>query len=787
MQKTALISLVLWTAALSAGWADTEPPFVFDPRTGVIDGKIAMTILPSHQTDAGKPRPVEPADFVVHLESIKDKGTQFTFPSGTWYAPPSGAYRFWLEGDGQMSRYSAKMFYRGGPFRGRGAVAGIPVVPAGSVRLGDGAPRSPRITLRLLHAGSYLEGAAPKLELSRRITTAELGNAGIQMPEGPTLATLYDTKSRKYVAMSRPFLVRAGLEVEAPLETPGEQSFILAHLKRPDFAEDASDNDIQVWLERASSTKPGETVTLFPEMVVSTAQRLYIAWFDLEPGPVQLKASSSKLTLRATHLELETGEISRIDVDLQKKPSLDLEVVVPAPLEAESLTLELWQGDTKLENVHLVHGLRSLHFVGVPPEMLGVVLVTPHGDYLKWVDMSSGENQFVVLEPSFIVLEGTVTIDGELRPSKLTFTTVARYSLEVRAAENGRYEVIAVQPVRTVSIETEDLPGEPYFDFFSPPITESEEIDFVIPAPKVSVRVLDEMTGQPIKRASVSVRNEHAKRDGFTRRSTEVEEGEDEEQRPAEPTQERSVNQTATTNEEGIATLAPVRPGRLKIWAAADEYAPLPEPMEVVIGQDDEERQIDLFLRPFGEWTTLTIALPDGRPAAQAYVALVADLTVGRERFTALTNQDGRVELPENLGGSILLVRHPQAAFHIGHWNVSSFEAERPYVQLFARAPVPLVVHTLDPFGREPAPRAEIAIWVNGQRLAGHTLFFLTGERPISDALGQWRASNLPPGEIAVLAWDLSARNDAQSGALDSQAQVTRLPAGDPIEVRVFR
>lgn len=324
MQKFAFISLVLWTAALSAVWADAESPFGFDPQTGVINGKIAITILPSHQMDAERSRPVDPEGFVVHLVSIKDADTQFTFPSGSWYAPPPGAYRSWLAGDGQMSRYSVKLLYRESPFRGQGSVVAVPVVPSGSVRLGDEAPRSPGVTLRLLHAGSYLQGVAPKLELSRRITTAELGNGGVQMPVGPTLAALYDTKSRKYIAMSRPFVVQEGREVDAPFETPGKQSFILAHLKRPAIAEDVSDYDVQVWLERTSPTSLDETVTVFPEMVVSTAHRLYAFWFDLAPGPVQLKAISSKLTLPATHLELETGEIRRVNVDLQEKPLLGL-------------------------------------------------------------------------------------------------------------------------------------------------------------------------------------------------------------------------------------------------------------------------------------------------------------------------------------------------------------------------------------------------------------------------------------------------------------------------------
>ena len=82
-----------------------------------------------------------------------------------------------------MSPYSVVFGYSGRPFRDRGLTPVVPVVAAGRVALPRKLSIDPNSQLRLLHVGTYLEGAFPRWEISRRRLASEIGDTSTKILE----------------------------------------------------------------------------------------------------------------------------------------------------------------------------------------------------------------------------------------------------------------------------------------------------------------------------------------------------------------------------------------------------------------------------------------------------------------------------------------------------------------------------------------------------------------------------------------------------------------------------
>jgi hypothetical protein len=95
-----------------------------------------------------------------------------------------------------------------------------------------------------------------------------------------------------------------------------------------------------------------------------------------------------------------------------------------------------------------------------------------------------------------------------------------------------------------------------------------------------------------------------------------------------------------------------------------------------------------------------------------------------------------------------------------------------------------LTVYVKDASGKRAFPKADLALWVDGKRLDGWWIAWLTGAEPTTDVNGYWIGRNLPRGTVEILAWGPQAREEASSGSLDSQAVEVRFPWSDPVEVR---
>ncbi|MGH2628593.1 MAG: hypothetical protein ACRDHY_18305, partial [Anaerolineales bacterium] len=242
-----------------------------------------------------------------------DPNVELVYPCGAWFQPPPGRYRVWIQGDWQMSPYSLVLGYSGTPFRGRGVTTAIPVIEAGRVALPSRLAVAPHLTLRLLHAGSYLEGEFPRWEISRRRPSHQV-RKGLLMPAGPTISGLWDERAQRYVALSRLFEVRARQTVEAPLERPSGVAHVVVQVQRHALAKTVADSAVELLLQRRGRY-------IRPDVTVTMADMVYGLWYGQAPGPVELRGQSSQSFLEPKKLELFPGRIERLAERLRPLPT----------------------------------------------------------------------------------------------------------------------------------------------------------------------------------------------------------------------------------------------------------------------------------------------------------------------------------------------------------------------------------------------------------------------------------------------------------------------------------
>lgn len=299
--------LGLYASASSIGGA--SPPLLPDPATGNLDGKTAVAVAPTKIVN-DKPQTISPLGFDAHLTGYDDPSVDLVFPCGVWFQPPPARYRVWIEGDWQISPFSLVIVHSGRAFRGRGLTSAVPVGEAGRVALPPNVQAS-HLTLRLLHAGSYLDGTFLRWELSRRRATSEVRD-GLLMPVGLTIGALWDERTQRYTALSRPFEVKARKTVTLAFERATGVSHVVAQVQRHALDDDP---DVKVLLRRQNREVP-------PDLKVTMADRAYAVWYGLAPGPAELRAESTVAILDPQKLKLEAGKIERVLATLKARPAL---------------------------------------------------------------------------------------------------------------------------------------------------------------------------------------------------------------------------------------------------------------------------------------------------------------------------------------------------------------------------------------------------------------------------------------------------------------------------------
>ncbi|HEX2223839.1 MAG TPA: hypothetical protein VHN15_06515, partial [Thermoanaerobaculia bacterium] len=244
-----------------------------------------------------------------------------------------GKYRVWMEGQGRMSPESLVVRYSGSPFKGRGLLGGLQLVPAGKVVLADDATPGAAV-LRLLHIDSHTRGQYPQREISRRVSGPALKN-GVLMPAGPVLAALFDSKTQEYVGLARPVTVAAGGRTSVrPVLPEKGTTHLVALLERPVVLDSFAKSDVRPALVLAEGARP-------PDVLVPTAERVYAVWYGVNVRRARLEVTSAYVSAPPQELVLRPGRIERLILRLNSRPNLKVTLQVPAELPLAGSTLEV--------------------------------------------------------------------------------------------------------------------------------------------------------------------------------------------------------------------------------------------------------------------------------------------------------------------------------------------------------------------------------------------------------------------------------------------------------------
>lgn len=271
-------------------------------------------VFPAEYKDGKPVQILDPAGFHLILTDAETPGEENYQAAGELLEPPLGRYRFWLEGEWEISPYTQLVSFGKRRAPGSKSLRTMPVVPAGRVTVDREQFSRPGLQLRVLHADD--PGSLVHHELSRRSSVNALGG-GILMPQGLNVAALWDPRERSYIALSRPFHLRARDTVEAPVGTPpANASHLVVYVDRPrqDKASDLADVELSV---RANGDQH------LSAHQVRTPWGIYAFWYDLPTGKVVLTAAGGRLYLDPTSLELSGGRIHRFQDTLSRRPFLD--------------------------------------------------------------------------------------------------------------------------------------------------------------------------------------------------------------------------------------------------------------------------------------------------------------------------------------------------------------------------------------------------------------------------------------------------------------------------------
>lgn len=729
----------------------------------VVRGPLAVVPVPLNDSSGDGRMDLD--NCRVHLTKIPTQGppppaSDLLFPCNEWHPPPDHRlFSIWLEAERQISPLSRWISHPGEPATAEGTRIPLPVTEAGRVTPSASVADDPDVFLRLFQAEIPPE-QSPPVDAWSRTDPVRDARQGVLAPTGRIVAGLWNRESGRYLSLSRPFEVARGQAVTAPLPSTEKTSTVLVRLRRADGMPDTDLRDVDLSLI-------GEQAAIPPDLIVPTLHTLLAVWYQLEPGEMELRAESARQGLAPARLDLSAGKVTHLDAQLRPRPSLDVELSVPAVLDdedGEALGLAILRLPDReiVARQELGPGSRRHRFTRMPLSRILVILETPVGSFEMLADLTSGEDGFVFFEPPIVALSGVVFLGDEGHPASLDFHDLEQSTHSVETDTEGRYEVIIPMPVRSAEIELTDRDGPSWIEFFSRPITETRELDFHLDDVEFQVRVGDALTGEPIPGATVVFRNLFVGRD----------EG------------DQTTAQLGTTDEEGLVLLPPLREGILEVQAEADGYYPMDQPSKATISDSSSDQTIEMTLQPIMEALPLQVFLPSGIPAAGAHVLLVDSLATGRILFQETTDAEGKVSLPSTTPG-VALVRHPDAAFLIREWAQEPDDDDVRW-SLPTASDRPFRTKIFDDDDEPSYSNSQIVLWVQGQRLSGNVLGWLIAGRPVADHEGGWVAVNLPPGEVGILAWSMRLHEEARRGGLDTFAISVPYPWPDVVRVEVL-
>ncbi len=543
--------------------------------------------------------------------------------------------------------------------------------------------------------------------------------------------------------------------MEAPLMQPAAgRSSLVMQLER---ASRASELDQISLSATALLTAAGETRV--PDSMLSTRDRIFGFWYELVSGRAQLTSNTREDILAPIEVDLLPVRVELVEAQLDLRPALEVALALPVALrdDENDLRLRSLPDSAVLAQATLPSGTWAHTFSGLVPGLISVELHTRSGVFKEEVQLPVAGSEYVRLEPEVIIVTGTVFFGEEPHPSKLSFMTVDKSTIETQTDADGMYQVASLTALRHMTVEPEGVEAAPWVDFLVPALSESTLLDVHIPDARFRVRVYDVESGAPVAEAQVTVRN------SFEAAGDE---------------HEKTIVQRAMTDEDGEALLPPLRPGSAEIHASASGFFRMREPLRREVGSED--RTFEIGLEPTGAMVAVHLTLPGGLPAGGAELMLVDSLSTARPLLSETADEDGLATLSRAAHGQ-LLIRHPDAAFLIRDWQpTEAVEEERWTLPPAVSQPLSLAIKELQ---GEAAHRAWLAIWADGRRLSGIALAWLTRSRPFADNNGFWTGSNLPQTKLAVVACPIKNRSDGEAGLYDALATEISFPWPPVLEI----
>ncbi|PYQ26047.1 MAG: hypothetical protein DMF56_25720 [Acidobacteria bacterium] len=660
----------------------------------------------------------------MHVVSLA-AGREIVARCGQTFEIPSGDAEGWIESSAQVSPSTVDVS-DGGDFTVPAAVPSgrVLVTAPSALRSGE-------------HAALF--GLAPPPEaplFERPILGGGLAHPHL-VPAGNVVAVLFDAKGNA-LAISKPHPVAASKQTT--VESTRTAGDLLVILERPGSE---SKEPVGLTAMVGDARRP-------PDVFVVGSDRILAIWYGVDARAVRLVLDSKTVRLPVEAVDVARLRITTVRAKLQPLPTLTVAIGdLPPSVKREDLpplylTVLGDRGDTSIRPRIEATAGKTYTFEHLPPIRALVMLEIGPFKTGGRVDLTSGNDVHLDLALEPVPISGTVYAGESAARAELRFLQKGE-PVRVETDERGRYNVTLWEERRYfVDILLLDQPAIPPSQEVVA-VAANQTIDFRIPAMHFAARIHDAEDGEPVGHATVAVRNSWTAEDG----------------------PHNSVR-AFPSDGETLTQLPPQKAGRSEVRVTAPGYLEV-GPLIVEIQPDMRESIVDVPMHRIGETRVIELRSPDGSAAAGAELAVSADASQIVWRGTADTA--GRIDLPKSFATMLLLTRHPSAASTVFRLDQ---DATRPFVD-HLRAPGTALTIIAKPRDASRAARAVVAS-IDGIRLTGAALGFLTWSSSLTDREYQWVARNLPPQPLHVIVVAPPKVGQALAGTFDAVATVLPYP-----------
>ncbi len=595
------------------------------------------------------------------------------------------------------------LFFTDVPFEGRGTAVFDILVRAGQVSIPPEHTPAAGESIRLVSVdGNHRIGGRGRI-FERRIAAEHIHDPA-RMPAGRIIVGRFDSRGDA-LAISRPIDLGGGATARVWPDPPHDTADVLVVVEKPPAARRSSAGGVTMRLRENDGSRE-------PDVLIDGFERTIAIWYGVTPGIATMHVASDSMFLPDRELRLRPGRVTTLRTTGRALPSARVSILVPDGSIPEDARLVIRRASDRGEvrRVEAHTGAQTLP--ALPAERLDVTLQLGRWQLRQPIDLGSGDDGDAAFDLHPLRIHGDVVYGDDPVPAEISFRNGAEW-VRVETAEDGSYETtLWYDGTYTVRVRLKELSLPPWLEPFRR-IEESGTVDFRIPRTDWKIRVVDASTGRGIAGAAATVGNIWIDDRG----------------------EEQTTVLRLQSDAEGVVVFPPLRSGKVHAAVRAEHYDP-GETVDMILDDSNRTGEVEIRLRKTSASATLHIALAGGRGAAGAEVwAFDSGLN---PLWRGVADGAGSVEIPDAADRSLLLVRHREGATLVRRWGNET-------AQWTLEPPTP-------PLTLVTGGSAQIAAWLEGVELTGIPLAIATWSEVASDAHGVWRAANLPPAPLRVLA-----------------------------------